>query len=72
MDRTIGGLLKFGTKLLIAVVACAMISFGRADESVVLKPVRLQADGQDIDTGENWGHSGPCVADVDGDGCATW
>jgi hypothetical protein len=32
------------------------------------KPIRLQADGKDIDTGEAWGHSGPCVADLDGDG----
>lgn len=32
------------------------------------KPIRLQADGQDIDTGDALGHSGPCLADVDGDG----
>jgi hypothetical protein len=31
-------------------------------------PVRLQADGQFIDTGDAWGHSAPCVEDIDGDG----
>ncbi|HTU26201.1 MAG TPA: VCBS repeat-containing protein [Pirellulales bacterium] len=40
----------------------------RGDESPFLKPVRLQADGADIDTGDDWGHSGPAMADVDGDG----
>ena len=32
------------------------------------QPVRLSADGKVIDTGEAWGHSSPCVEDVDGDG----
>lgn len=31
-------------------------------------PVRLQADGEVIDTGKAWGHSSPCVEDLDGDG----
>jgi hypothetical protein len=32
------------------------------------KPVVLTADGKPIDTGPAWGHSGPTIADVDGDG----
>lgn len=32
------------------------------------KPVRLQAEGKDIDIGGVWGHAGPCLSDVDGDG----
>src|SRR5262249_34501413 len=36
--------------------------------SIFNKPVRLQADGQLIDSGAEWGHSGPALADVDGDG----
>jgi hypothetical protein len=32
------------------------------------KPFRLKAAGAFIDTGHFWGHSGPCLADVDGDG----
>src|SRR5262245_46395557 len=32
------------------------------------KPVVLTADGKPIDTGPVWGHSGPTIADVDGDG----
>ena len=32
------------------------------------KPFRVKAGGDYIDTGEAWGHSGPCLADVDGDG----
>jgi hypothetical protein len=40
-----------------------------ADESSIFqKPVRLQADGKDIDTGKAWGHSGPCLAEFTGDG----
>jgi hypothetical protein len=31
-------------------------------------PVRLEADGKPIDTGDAWGHSSPCLEDVDGDG----
>jgi len=34
------------------------------------KPVRLKADGEPIDTGKAWGHSSPCVEDLDGDGLA--
>jgi hypothetical protein len=32
------------------------------------KPYRVKAGDDYIDTGEAWGHSGPCIADVDGDG----
>lgn len=38
------------------------------DSSLFEQPVRLKAAGEFIDTGDAWGHSGPCVADVDGDG----
>jgi len=39
-----------------------------ADEGGIFeKPVPLEADGKVIDTGAAWGHSGPCLADVDGD-----
>jgi hypothetical protein len=31
-------------------------------------PVRIEADGKPIDTGEAWGHSSPCVEDIDSDG----
>jgi hypothetical protein len=31
-------------------------------------PVRLEADGKPIDHGPAWGHCGPTLADVDGDG----
>jgi hypothetical protein len=55
--------------LLTLVGALAAISRASGDESEIFhKPVRLQADGVDIDTGEDWGHSGPAFADVDGDG----
>lgn len=32
------------------------------------KPTRLVVDGKPIDVGAAWGHAGPTVADVDGDG----
>jgi hypothetical protein len=38
------------------------------EPTVFEKPVRLLADNKVIDTGAAWGHSGPCIADVDGDG----
>jgi hypothetical protein len=31
-------------------------------------PVRLRAGGDYVDSGTRWGHSGPCLADVDADG----
>lgn len=31
------------------------------------QPVRLKAEGNIIDTGAAWGHSSPCVEDLDGD-----
>ncbi|HBL42459.1 MAG TPA: hypothetical protein DDZ90_03595 [Planctomycetaceae bacterium] len=34
------------------------------------KPVRLQAEGKIIDTGAAWGHSSPCIEDLDGDDLA--
>ena len=40
----------------------------QSDASIFHKPIRLRAGDAFIDTGEAWGHSGPCIADVDGDG----
>jgi hypothetical protein len=39
-----------------------------ADTAIFEKPVRLKAGDAYIDTGDAWGHSGPWLADVDGDG----
>lgn len=39
-----------------------------AGEDLFEPPVRLTAGGEVIDTGEQWGHSGPTFADVDADG----
>ncbi len=35
---------------------------------IFLAPTRLSAANGVIDSGESWGHSGPWVEDVDGDG----
>jgi hypothetical protein len=43
-------------------------SSSTAAAQIFRKPVLLTADGKPIDTGEVWGHSGPTIADVDGDG----
>ncbi len=40
----------------------------REDIGIFEEPVRLKARDGVIDSGASWGHSGPCVADVDGDG----
>lgn len=42
----------------------------RSGGAVFETPVRLRADGKIIDTGDAWGHSAPCVQDLDGDGLA--
>jgi hypothetical protein len=56
----------------LVVIACAWAAgFGSAhgmQTSDLQPPVALLADGRPIDTGSNWGHSGPCLADVDQDG----
>ncbi len=39
-----------------------------AADSVFEPPVCLTADGEIIETGKAWGHSSPCVADLEGDG----
>ena len=41
-----------------------------AQQSPFHPPVRLTAEGVVIDRGAEWGHAGPCVHDVDGDGAA--
>lgn len=46
----------------------AALAAAQAEGSVFKAPVRLEADGRVIDQGEAWGHLGPCVEDVDGDG----
>ncbi len=40
----------------------------RMEAGLFHPPVRLSADDGTIDSGPSWGHSGPWVEDVDGDG----
>jgi hypothetical protein len=40
----------------------------RVEKDAFHPPVRLTAAGGAIDSGPSWGHSGPWVHDVDGDG----
>lgn len=47
----------------------AIVPMAFADDVFEL-PTRLTSDGQVIDTGAAWGHSSPCVEDLDGDGLA--
>ncbi|MEM8666271.1 MAG: VCBS repeat-containing protein [Planctomycetota bacterium] len=53
-------------------VLLGMAPFAVAQERATLDrfelPVRLSADDNIIDTGAAWGHSSPCVEDLDGDG----
>lgn len=44
------------------------VPVGRARE--LTEPVALKADGKLIDHGAVWGHCGPTITDVDGDGLA--
>jgi hypothetical protein len=40
----------------------------RVERGLFHQPVRLTAAGRVIDSGPSWGHCGPWVEDVDGDG----
>jgi len=40
----------------------------RVEKDLFHPPVRLTAEDGVIDSGPGWGHSGPWIADVDGDG----
>ncbi len=53
----------------VVVLISCLTSQSTADD-VFETPVRLEADGKVIDTGRMSGHSGPTMADVDGDGLA--
>ena len=68
MGRDDGQLFAARVEYIGLVAALIAASSANADVSVFLKPIRLQAEGVDIDTGDQGGHSGPCMADVDGDG----
>ncbi|MFH1304107.1 MAG: VCBS repeat-containing protein, partial [Planctomycetota bacterium] len=53
-------------------IPCALVCFlispaSMKAEDLFEKPVRLKADGKVIDTGSAWGHSSPCIEDLDGD-----
>jgi hypothetical protein len=60
--------------LILAVVIITVSNLALADKTAsryckdLEKPFQLQADGQFIDSGANWGHCGPCAVDIDGDG----
>ena len=56
----------------IAATCCFRMSLGDEPQLAadLEKPVRILAAGKPIDSGEAWGHSGPCLHDVDGDGLA--
>lgn len=56
----------------VVMAGCLAIARAEGDDSAKSSlfhpPVRIQADGATIDTGPDWGHSSPCIEDLDGDG----
>ena len=46
------------------------LAVAAAQESPFHPPIRLLAGGVPMDRGADWGHAGPCMHDVDGDGQA--
>ncbi len=61
--------------VLLAAITMGMgltLSLSRAEDGVgdgvFEPPIRVRADGQFIDSGAAWGHSAPCIEDIDGDG----
>jgi hypothetical protein len=58
---------KFGLMLIASAIAMPLTATA---DGLFHPPQRLEADGQVIDTGKAWGHCGPCIEDLDGDGLA--
>ena len=54
--------------VVLALVGSMLVSAKGWAQELFEPPVRLMAVDGPIDSGANWGHSGPCYADVDGDG----
>ena len=58
----------------VCLLLVSLFTLAHGDESnsetasALAPPVRLLADRAVIDTGSVWGHSSPCVVDLDGDG----
>ena len=60
---------KFWVGLVTGLALPLGVAWAAAEEPTALaKPVRLLADSKVIDCSEAFGHAGPCIADVDGDG----
>ncbi|MBL9122050.1 MAG: VCBS repeat-containing protein [Planctomycetaceae bacterium] len=57
-------------RTMIVLVCVSLIStpMASAAEGTLKAPKRLEANGKFIDTGGAWGHSSPCMEDLDGDG----
>lgn len=53
---------------LAALLVCLKLGVPASASDLFEKPIRLMADGKIIDTGGAWGHSGPTMEDLDGDG----
>ncbi len=67
MRNFIWKLSKASLAFAVVIFAIASVSFAQTIE--LEPPVRIEADGKPIDTGlDNWGHNGPTIADIDGDG----
>jgi len=47
---------------------CPLVHSAGQSNDIFQAPIRLKAGDQFVDTGDNWGHSGPCLADFDDDG----
>ncbi len=67
MNKT---LFQLVTGLALAVGATANAQDNQSGSSTrsLESPIRLKVNDKFIDTGSAWGHSSPCIADVDGDG----
>ncbi len=67
MNKT---LFQLVTGLALAVGATAVAQDTKSGSSTTPfeSPIRLKVNDKFIDTGSAWGHSSPCIADVDGDG----
>ncbi len=58
---------RIGAVAIALATICCTEAFGQSAKDLA-KPVRLQADGEFIDTGKRIAHSGPLLCDYDDDG----
>ncbi len=67
MNKTLFQIIT-GLALIVGATAVAQETKSGSSTTPFESPIRLKVNDKFIDTGSTWGHSSPCIADIDGDG----